>query len=91
MGTKKEKILNKIFINALVAYALGDIATVIGPLVDSAIIANYLGVEAVAAIGLFSPFLMFIVQISPGFEIPWLAFPSTAAWPLRHAQVLLRC
>ena len=63
MGTKKEKILNKVFINALVAYALGDVATVIGPLVDSAVIANYLGVEAVAAIGLFSPFLMFITII----------------------------
>ncbi len=63
MKAKKEKILNKIFINALIAYALGDIATVIGPLVDSAIIANYLGVEAVAAIGLFSPLLMFIAII----------------------------
>lgn len=63
MKAKKEKILNKVFINALVAYALGDVATVIGPLVDSAIIANYLGVEAVAAIGLFSPFLMFIAII----------------------------
>ena len=59
----KNKILRKIFKNALIAYILGDIATVIGPLVDSAIIANYLGVEAVAAVGLFSPFLMFIAII----------------------------
>lgn len=55
-----DRVLRKIFKNALIAYILGDIATVIGPLVDSAIIANYLGVEAVAAVGLFSPFLMFI-------------------------------
>ena len=60
LSLTKDKILRKIFRNALIAYILGDIATVIGPLVDSAIIANYLGVEAVAAVGLFSPFLMFI-------------------------------
>ena len=63
MNGQKNKVLSKIFLNALIAYALGDIATVIGPLVDSAIIANYLGVEAVAAIGLFSPLLMFIAII----------------------------
>ena len=60
---QKKKILSKIFINALTAYILADVATVIGPLVDSAIIANYLGVDAVAAVGLFSPFLMFIAII----------------------------
>ena len=63
MNKQKNKVLSKIFLNALTAYALGDIATVIGPLVDSAIIANYLGVEAVAAIGLFSPMLMLIAII----------------------------
>ena len=60
---QKKGILSKIFVNALTAYILADVATVIGPLVDSAIIANYLGVEAVAAVGLFSPFLMFIAII----------------------------
>ena len=60
---EKKSILNKIFLNSLIAYILADIATVIGPLVDSAIIANYLGVEDVAAVGLFSPFLMFIAII----------------------------
>ena len=59
----ENQILRKVFRNALIAYILGDIATVLGPLVDSAIIANYLGVEAVAAVGLFSPFLMFIAII----------------------------
>ena len=59
----KKKILSKIFINALTAYILADVATVIGPLVDSAVIANYLGIEAVAAVGLFSPFQMFISMV----------------------------
>ena len=59
----KHLVLGKIFLNSLVAYILADIATVIGPLVDGAIIANYIGVEAVAAVGLFGPLLTFIAII----------------------------
>ena len=58
--SSKKIVLSKIFVNALTAYILADIATVIGPLVDSIIIANYFGVESVAAVGLFSPFLLLI-------------------------------
>ena len=60
---QKKRILSKIFTNALTAYILADIATVIGPLVDSAVIANYLDIESVAAVGLFAPFQMFISMI----------------------------
>ena len=60
---QKKKILSKVFTNALTAYILADIATVIGPLVDSAVIANYLDIESVAAVGLFNPFRMFISMI----------------------------
>ena len=60
---QKKKILSKVFTNALTAYILADIATVIGPLVDSAVIANYLDIESVAAVGLFNPFRMLISMI----------------------------
>lgn len=60
---EKKTVLSRMFLNSVIAYMLSDIATVIGPLVDSAIIANYLGVDSVAAVALFSPFLMFIAII----------------------------
>ena len=54
------KVLKKIFFNSLTGYILADLTMVVGPLVDSVIIANYFGVDAVAAVGLFAPLLMFI-------------------------------
>lgn len=42
---------------------MADLTTVVGPLVDSIIIANYFGVNAVAAVGLFAPTLMFVTII----------------------------
>ena len=55
----KKSVLNKLFFNSIIAYLLSDIPTVIGPMVDAGVVANYLNVDAVAAVGLFSPFVMF--------------------------------
>ena len=54
------KVLKKIFFNSLTYYIMADLTTVVGPLVDSIIIANYFGVNAVAAVGLFAPSLMLV-------------------------------
>lgn len=53
-------VLKKIFFNSLTYYIIADLTVVVGPLVDSIIIANYFGVEAVAAVGLFAPALMLV-------------------------------
>ena len=53
-------VLKRIFFNSLTYYIIADLTVVVGPLVDSIVIANYFGVEAVAAVGLFAPALMLV-------------------------------
>lgn len=60
----KKKIIKKMFLNSFAAYVISDIPLVIAPLIDSAVIANFLGIRAVAAVGLFAPFMLLYLMIA---------------------------
>lgn len=60
----KKKIIRKMFLNSFAAYVISDIPLVIAPLIDSAVIANFLGIRAVAAVGLFAPFMLLYLMIA---------------------------